>query len=159
MALIGQTHRLVGRDRGVVVARGHAEAGAEVVTQFDARAEADEHAVTVAVLVGIVLRGRAQGESRRQNVDWRTCVDRIEINEGVLSVEITRRIKIRLVAEADFTLGLELGEERGESGRCPLGTTDGDTSGGQLPADFGHQLFAHGGGNMGDTHVLLHFAP
>ena len=159
LALIGQTHRLVGRDRGVVVARGHAEAGTEVVTQFDACTEADEHAVTVAVLIGVPLRRRAQGESRRQNVDRRTCVDRIEVHESVLSVEIVRRIKIRLVAEADFTLGLELGEESGESRRRPLGTADGDTSGGQFPANVGHQLFAHGGGDVADAQVRLHFTP
>ena len=85
-------------------------------------------------------------------------VDRIEVRESA-GIVVAGRIKICFVAEADYTLRLELREESGESRRRPLGTADGDTSRGQFPADVGHQLFAHGGGDVADAQVRLHFTP
>ena len=105
LAVVGQAEGLVGRDRGVVVAGGDTHAGAEVVTQLDTRAEAHEHAVTAAVLVGVPLRGKLGAV----DLERRSGVDRIEIRKGP-GVIVALGIQVRLVAEADLAFRLEAGQ-------------------------------------------------
>ena len=152
LALVGQAEGLVGRDRGVVVAGGDTHAGAEVVTQLDTRAEAHEHAVTAAVLVGVPLRGKLGAV----DLERRSGVDRIEIRKGP-GVIVALGIQVRLVAEADLAFRLEAGQKRREARRRFLFAAAKPKA--EFAPDVLRELRAHRGRNVGHAHVLLHFAP